>query len=126
MARKRNMVSMDKIGRNVAMKVGIDNNTCRTICRAFIKELENQIKDGHIVSLGRIGYMEAKWYEPHGCIKSGHYRMQFKFSSKLKRFVRGMENGDFDLPYVDMYQDGIVTENGILRKRKEDKEFFND
>lgn len=129
--RKSNRVSMDKIALAVARKTGYGADDCRNICRAFLQEIESQIKDGHNITLGRIGYMDVRWINPHPAGKNrvmtkGHYTLRFKYAIRLKRFIRGMEKGDFDFPYVDMYPDGIVTENGILKKRREDEEFFND
>lgn len=132
MARKKaNRVSIDTMAQNIAKGSPYKADDCRNIIRMFIKEIERQIKDGHNVALGRLGYMDARWVKPHPVGKhrticKGHYVMRFKYAIRLKRFIRGLEEGDFDYPYVEMYPNEIVTENGILRKRREDEEFFND
>lgn len=100
------------------------------IFRDFIKELEIQFKNGHHIALGNIGYIYGSWREPHptrsGTITKGYYWARMKFARRLKMYLKGLEKGDFDLEYIDEYPDGVVTENGILRKRREDAEFFND
>lgn len=128
--RKTNRMSVDELSYFVHKKSKYSRDDCRYIIRLFLQEIETQIKNGHNIALGSIGYMDARWCPPHntrfGVMTKGHYLIRFKYTNRFKRFMRGMEEGDFDYPYLDMYPDGIVTENGILRKRREDEEFFND
>lgn len=128
--RKTNRMSVDELSYLVHKSTGYTRDDCRYIIRAFLQEIENQIKNGHNIALGMLGYMDAKWCKPHltkyGSMARGHYLMRFKYTRRLKQYIKGLEEGDFDYSYIDEYPDGIVTENGILRKRREDEEFFND
>ena len=102
----------------------------KNVFRDFIQELEIQFKNGHHIALGTIGYIYAGWHKPYECKNGrkvkGYYHARMRFARRLKMYLKGLEEGDFDLEYIDEYPDGIVTENGILRKRREDAEFFND
>lgn len=127
--RKPNQVSYLEIARNVSKDTEFTILQVQKILKLCLAEYENQIRLGHNVSLNNLGYIRGRWRKPHrtrwGGMTSGYYALNFKFTSRIKRFMHDLdEEGDFDLPFVDEYQDGVVTENGILRKKREEEEFL--
>lgn len=128
--RKENRVKAAEMAANVARRTGYKYDDTTAICRAFLKEIFNQIENGRCIKLGFVGSIDARWVKPHrvgkngSMMKNGCYVLRFKFTEAMKRKVRQLNEGDFDYPYVDMYEDGIVTENGIQRAKREEEEFL--
>lgn len=100
------------------------------VVRAYYKVVVHEISLGHSVNIGNLGYINIHWMPPHntrsGTWTTGNYRLNFKWRESVKRLIRGSEYGDCTKIWKDEYEDGIVTENGIERRIREDEEFFDD